>query len=116
MLKQLFCIIWISFIAAAPANAAPVWIERKFIADVELVDNKFLEYSETQAVTIDHSPWTEILSQRLVLNNDGVNRFSYAETTKQEAQRLSGYIDMLAAIDVTTLTRAQQLAYWIKPL
>ncbi len=68
----------------------------------------------TPAVDVDHSPWGRILATYLVNDHpSGINRFDYAAVSAADRALLDGYIDNLATLTVSELTRAQQQAYWV---
>lgn len=95
----LFNLIWFSVAAAAPsAELWPRW-------QVHLSEN---------GETIDHSPWDALLGQYLLTNHpSGINRFRYADVTKNDTQNLDSYLMQLKKIQVTKLNRLEQKAYWI---
>lgn len=67
-----------------------------------------------QEVTVDHSPWGELLARYLEDDHpSGINRFDYAAVADADALRLNQYINQLAAVPVARLTPGQQQAYWI---
>ncbi len=63
--------------------------------------------------TIDHGAWSDLLARYLVTGSDGVNRFAYGRVTSEDARRLEDYIAGLAAVEISTYDRRQQMAYWI---
>lgn len=95
------------------AQAAPLWIERKFIPVPELVDLRFKAASAVQSVAVDHSLWKAFLSQHVEPGADGVNRVRYGAVTPEARASLDQYIAANEALDTAMLTGDQQLAYWI---
>lgn len=70
--------------------------------------------AETHAVDVDHSPWGLLLATYLVSDHpSGINRFDYASVSAEDRLLLNGYIESLAAQQVSALTREQQQAYWV---
>ena len=49
----------------------------------------------------------------MIKASDGVNRVAYGYVNKEDRQALDAYIRYMAAISVETLSRDDQLAYWI---
>ena len=64
--------------------------------------------------TIDHSAWTDVLSEYLVTNHQsGINRFRYGEVSKADSKKLDRYISALAKKDPRNYNRREQKAYWL---
>ena len=61
---------------------------------------------------VDHSAWDRFLGEYLTQGADGVARVDYA-AAKAGRPALQGYLDDLAATQVSRLTRAEQMAYWL---
>ena len=95
------------------AQAAPMWIERKFIAANELVDEVFTRRDEASEAIIDHTSWGDFLAKYLSARDDGLNIVAYEEVTEEDKALLDTYIAGLSEVDVTTLNTDEQLAYWI---
>ena len=71
---------------------------------------------ETSSAVIDHSDWQALLDAYLdSAHPSGVYRFDYGALKANEADRgkLSAYLKSLAGIDPRTLSRDEQMAYWI---
>jgi hypothetical protein len=64
-------------------------------------------------VGVDHSAWAAFLKKYLSQSPDGINRVAYDAVTPAGHGRLAGYIARLAAVPVSRLRRAEQLAYWV---
>ena len=64
------------------------------------------------AVVVDHSAWTKLLGTYVVASPDGVNRVRYADFKREGQAALKTYITSLQAVDVATLDRAEQWAFW----
>jgi len=97
----------------ASANAAPLWLERRFIPDAELIDERFSQYSGESTETVDHTRYTDFLSAYVVEGYDGVNRVAYRTVSPADRAALEAYIAQLEQIDITRLARKEQLAFWI---
>lgn len=100
-------------IQISAAQAAPLWIERKFIPTPELVSPIFASASEAQTVTLDHSAFDQFLKRYLVPEAGTVSRVRYSDLKASDLDALNGYISALEAQDVTRLTKGQQMAFWI---
>lgn len=65
-------------------------------------------------ISVSHSEWQALLDRYLTTaDGNGVNRFDYAAVTKADAEKLSSYLDSLQKLDPRTLSRNEQLPYWI---
>jgi len=72
-------------------------------------------FEETSTVAIDHSEWQELLSEYVVVGEaDDPNRVDYAAFANNQAARdqLELYITALEAVEVETLNRNEQFAFW----
>jgi hypothetical protein len=65
------------------------------------------------SLRIDHSAWAGFLARYVETGTDGVNRVAYGRVTPQDRATLDGYIEALARLPVSSLSRPQQMAYWI---
>lgn len=64
-------------------------------------------------VQVDHAPWTAFLGVYVEdTAADGINRVRYKAVTADDRARLDAYIDTLASMDPTVLSRAAGFAYW----
>lgn len=100
-------------LAVHTAHAAPIWIERQFVPEVELKDARFEVRDATSTQVVDHTPWGTLLAKHLVQSEDGVNRVAYNAFTDEEHASLKSYIIALEAIDVASIAPDVQLAFWI---
>lgn len=70
--------------------------------------------STPQAVmTVDHTPWKQILSRYIRTTADGVNLFAYGKVTPADRKLLRDYVAQLEATSVGQLPRDEQMAFWI---
>jgi hypothetical protein len=74
---------------------------------------RWLAHDETSRLSIDHGPWQALLSRRVSLAADGVARFAYAETTRDEKAALKAYLAGLSRVAISGHARPEQRAYWI---
>lgn len=68
---------------------------------------------EASTVRLGHGEWQVLLDRYLKVDEDGINRFAYAEVTPADRDSLQDYLDKLAAIDPLSLRRDEQFAYWV---
>ncbi len=62
---------------------------------------------------VNHRSWDEFLQTYVREGEDGISRMAYRDITREDRQRLAAYIESLSVIDVSDLSRSEQLAYWI---
>ncbi|MCF8105119.1 MAG: DUF547 domain-containing protein [Desulfohalobiaceae bacterium] len=61
----------------------------------------------------DHRPWTRFLEKYLSVGPNGINRLDYRGVTPKDRNLLDEYLEELASIPVSRLSRAIQLPFWI---
>lgn len=64
-------------------------------------------------VEVDHSAWGSLLQRYCRPSRDGINRFAYAAMGREQLATLDGYLERMSATPVSTLSRANQLAFWV---
>jgi hypothetical protein len=75
---------------------------------------RWTEHDPTSTVSLDHGLWQEFLDSYLVTDHSsGVNRVRYADVRDGDRRSLQRYIDQMSAVPVSTLSREEQLPYWI---
>lgn len=62
---------------------------------------------------VDHEAWDRFVKHHVETDTNGVNRVAYGDVDEASRQGLQRYIGTLSAVDPRTLSRAEQLAYWI---
>jgi hypothetical protein len=66
------------------------------------------------SLTVDHRTWDALLEKYLVRSDpSGVNLFRYGAVTSLDRTALEMYLDELQAVNVSALSRPEQMAYWI---
>jgi hypothetical protein len=65
-----------------------------------------------EGATVDHAAWTELLSTYVKRGADGLNRVDYKAFKGTGRGALDAYLVMLQGIDVATLLREEQFAFW----
>ncbi|MGD8368758.1 MAG: DUF547 domain-containing protein [Desulfobacterales bacterium] len=104
-------------ITAAFFSFAAVWMG--FHADGQAAPKPDLwprweAHDPSSRALVDHSKWGLFLERYLVTgSSSGINRVRYAGVTPEDRQLLETYLAELQAVRVTSLTRAEQKAYWI---
>lgn len=63
---------------------------------------------------IDYTTWDQILKKYLITNHpSGINRFQYNNVSLEDGKKLTEFIGKLQQIEVSSLNRAEQKAYWV---
>jgi hypothetical protein len=71
-------------------------------------------HDPASAERVDHTSWGEFLEAYLVSDDpSGVNLVRYGDVSATDRRSLQRYIDRLEALQVSSLNRNEQLAYWI---
>jgi hypothetical protein len=70
-------------------------------------------HDETSTRAVDHAAWGAFLDEYLVEGDDGINRMRYAAVTDADLEALDDYIRRLSSIEVTSLDRDAQFAFWV---
>lgn len=64
--------------------------------------------------TVDHGLWQDFLDTYLVSDHpSGVNLMRYGDVSPADSRSLETYLDRLQSVEVSSLNRNEQLAYWI---
>ena len=87
----------------APAGAAP----KAALWEI------WAAYGPAGGIVLDHSDWSRFLEHYVRPGSDGISRVAYSEVTAADLVVLEAYIGALAAKPVRSLSRAEQLPYWV---
>ena len=82
------------------------------IPEPSLVDPIFEISDPNSPYSVDHSAWDCLLSCYMVTDAVGINRLRYGAVTPQDHRALKGYLQYLQSVDIRTLNRNEQLAFW----
>ena len=94
-------------------------VERNAITKSSADFPTFTAFDTKSAQTVDHSSFDRFLTTYLIsspLDNpatQGANLIRYNDVSAADKQALIDYIDRLQAVKVSTLSRNEQLAFWI---
>lgn len=94
-------------------TSACTTIERAALPDPVLFGPAWERTAPLQSNTVDHAAWDTFLKTYLSTDAKGINRLAYARVTASDRDALQRYLSSLQMITPSTLTRDQQLAYWI---
>ena len=84
-------------------------------APPELIPGGWDASVETNAFSVDHGAWQQLLDAHLTTHPSGINRFDYGGLKSSAADRstLAKYLAYLQSLDPRTLSRAEQKPYWV---
>jgi len=88
-------------------------IERANLPEPVSLGTQWEQSSPTQQVAVDHGPWDAFLAQYLSTDAAGINRLDYSRVSAADQANLDAYLGSLQQVRTVTLTRDQQLAFWI---
>lgn len=74
---------------------------------------RWARHDEATRAAIDHTAWSAFLARYAVAGADGVVRLPYGRIAADDRRALAAYVAALEAAPVSSLARAEQLAYWI---
>src|SRR5260221_1919113 len=94
--------LWATWLA--PANAS---IEALFAPSKDLWP-RWTTHDERSRQVVDHSAFDRLLGRYLSLDSTGVARFAYGRVTPDDRAALRGYLNALAAIRASGLSRQEQ--------
>ena len=82
------------------------------VARAEGVDAALTAFTKGSSVTVDHSAFDALLKAYVTPAERGLNRFDYKALKTEKQQALKAYIAALEKVNVATLDRREQFAYW----
>jgi hypothetical protein len=74
--------------------------------------DRLTAFSKGSDAKVDHSQWDGLLKRYVVPGADGLNRVSYARFKAEAHGELKAYISSLQTVDVASLDRPEQFAFW----
>ncbi len=110
MVKRFFLAIFFLGIFVMSAEAAS--FQSLFAPDADLWE-RWTAHDDASQQSIDHSAWSEFLSQYRQIGDDQIARVSYGAVTPDDRDALDAYVDVLAGLAIGSYTREQQFAYWV---
>ena len=81
-------------------------------ANAEALHQYFSAYSVGATATVDHSAWDALLGKYVVGGEDGLNRVAYGPFKSESHGKLKAYVAALEQVDVATLDKPEQFAFW----
>ncbi len=77
------------------------------------IEDRFNRHDKTSQIKVDHTVWDKMLGKYVAPDNEGLNRINYKAFKQTDHQSLKKYILSLEAVDVPTLNRSEQFAFWV---
>jgi len=62
---------------------------------------------------VDHGLWDQLVSEYVLVGDDGLNLFEYERLQTEARDQLSAYLTAMQAVSVETLGRDEQYAFWV---
>ena len=72
----------------------------------------FGRYAKGSTRTVDHAAWSGLLKTYVAPSADGINRVHYADFKRDGHKALKAYLVSLEAVEVASLDRNEQFAFW----
>jgi len=98
------------FVAAPTESAEAPATSIEVAASTEY--DRWGNFDQGSAKRIDHSPMTSLL-QAIAVKDRGKEAIAYSSVTGQALSYVKGYIRILERVEVSTLNKDEQLAYWL---
>jgi hypothetical protein len=91
-----------------------LWVTTAYGAPAADLWPRWQKHDPDSLMVIDHSDWDFIL-QRYVKTSQptGINRFQYSSVNEKDRKTLKGYLQEMQAVNVSSLNRSEQEAFWI---
>ena len=106
-----FCLVGL-ISAAAFASAGFIDYSDSFAPDSDLWE-RWQAHDAASTRTVDFSVWDELLGRYLKVDESGIARFDYGAVASADRNALDALIEELGSVPVSSLSRDQQMVYWI---
>jgi hypothetical protein len=90
-------------------GAVPALAQSARAGNIETI---FASHAVASPTTVDHSIWDKLLKTYLKPAEEGLNRVDYKKFQAEAHKPLKDYVRKLEGVDVGTLDRAEQFAFW----
>lgn len=77
------------------------------------LDPRWAEFADEKNIELDNQDWQLFLDKYLIFDDKDQSYMAYGKVSAQDKLVLDSYIDYLANLAPKTLTKKQQLPYWI---
>ncbi len=93
------------------AGALVVGLSTADLATAQSLEAVFSK-AATPGKTVDHGAWDKLLKAYVKPDASGLNRVAYTKFKAEGHQELKAYVAALQAVDVPSLSKAEQFAFW----
>ncbi|TBR44197.1 DUF547 domain-containing protein [Marinomonas agarivorans] len=84
-----------------------------FAAPKKDLDPTWNVFADNKSTSVNHQPWQTFLDAYLHTDNTQQTFLAYDKVNKADRSLLDNYLLALTSLDPRTLTKAQQMPYWI---
>jgi hypothetical protein len=74
---------------------------------------RWARHGQADGAVVNHAAWSGFLARYALAGRDGVVRLPFGAIAADDRRSLEGYLAILQGVAVSTLSRPEQLAYWI---
>ena len=101
--------------AAVAVTVAPLPLGRTTAEAAPAADlwPRWQAHDPASTLTVDHSAYAAILERHVRRHADGINRVRYRALAAEDGAALEAYLASLQAARPDSMTRPEQMAYWI---
>ncbi len=71
------------------------------------------QHNPASTISIDHQPLDQFLTKYRSMGSDGIVLIAYGSVTKEDHTALKTYLESLQEVDVKSLNKPEQFAYWV---
>ena len=111
MLRTALALFFTATLSAC--SSLPASIERSFIPDASADFPRFAAAADQTKTSIDHAVWGAFLRKYAAPGPEGVVLVDYAGVSEEGAAALRAYVASLESARPVSLSRDDQLAFWI---
>lgn len=75
---------------------------------------RWQKHDQDSLIVVDYIDWDLILHRYINTNHpSGINRFAYSRVSEKDHMALKGQLQKMQAVEVSSLNRSEQKAFWI---
>jgi len=100
-------------LAAFLAGCGSVTAVTDFVLPQDQEWERWAAYQPDSEIHVNHQAWAQFLSAYRRVTPDGVVQVAYRDVTVDDRRTLDRYLEALSETPVSTLSRQEQLAYWV---
>lgn len=108
-----FSLLAVTTLVFTHGASAQSRLERLAVPKSQLSDNFWTKHDAGSIIEVNHELWDAFLGKYIKTDRRGINRVAYGTVSSSDKTALKTYLKMLESVDVSTLNRDEQFAYWI---